>query len=128
MRSAWIGSGAALAVALGLSLGAAALVAPGSAGDAWAQGVANKSKSGAAGYRSGKAVTGHRNAARPAPQLKGQSTRQQPRLKGRAFRPAPRVKRSFYRPVATKTCGQFRYWSTAKRTCLDARTSPPALK
>jgi hypothetical protein len=101
MRSAWTASGAALAVALGVSLGAA-VVALGSAGDAWAQGVANKSKSGASsGYR---------------------------RLKGRAFRPAPRVKRSFYRAVAPRTCGQFHYWSRAKGTCLDARTSPPALK
>ena len=61
-------------------------------------------------YRSGKAATGYRAAAKPAPRVK-------------------RAKRSYYRSaVGPKTCGQFKYWSTGKGRCMDARTSPPALK
>jgi hypothetical protein len=113
MRStAWIGSGAALGIALGSSL-LAGLGALGGAGDALAQGMPNV---GGSGYRTGAAAAGYRKAANPAPQMKGYY-----------YRPAKRVKR-YYRPVAPRTCGQFRYWSTEKARCLDARTTPPKLK
>jgi hypothetical protein len=111
MRStAWIGSGGAFGLSLpGISLGAAlaALVALGGAGGALAQGMMMPMDG--YSYRSGKAATGYRAVAKPAPRVK-------------------RAKRSYYRSPATKTCGQFKYWSTAKRTCLDARTTPPDLK
>ena len=42
------------------------------------------------------------------------------------YRPAPRAR--YYRsPGRPGSCGQFRYWDTAKGRCLDARTSPPKL-
>ncbi|MFZ1106500.1 MAG: hypothetical protein WAN86_27170 [Hyphomicrobiaceae bacterium] len=107
MRStAWIGSGAALGLPLlGISLGAAlaGLVALGGAGGALAQGMMMPMEG--YGYRSGKAATGYRAAAKPA----------------------PRAKKRYYRsPTAVKTCGQFKYLSKGK--CLDARTTPPTLK
>ena len=43
------------------------------------------------------------------------------------YRPAPRAR--YYRsPSRAGSCGQFRYWDTAKGACLAARTSPPDLK
>jgi hypothetical protein len=111
--SAWTGSGAALGLSLiGISLGAglAGLVALGGAGEARAQGMMMPMDG--YGYRSGKPVSGYRATAKPAP---------------RAKRPK-RAKRSYYRSPAVKTCGQFKYWSPGKRTCLDARTTPPDLK
>ena len=105
MRStAWIGSGAALGISVGAAL--TGLVALG--GGALAQGMMMPMDGYA--YRSGKAATGYRAAAKPAPRVK-------------------RAKRSYYRSaVGPKTCGQFKYWSTGKGRCMDARTSPPALK
>jgi hypothetical protein len=134
MRStAWNGSGAACGPILGLSL-LAGLVALAGAGDALAQSMTNM---GGAGYRSGGAAEGLRsNAARPLPVM-GYTYRAEPpvrgyryapRLKGPAYRPAPRAKRYYYRGVAPKTCGVYNYWSRAKGRCLNARTSPPALK
>jgi hypothetical protein len=111
----------------------AGLLMLGGPGDALAQGMANSM--GGPGYRSGKAAPGYRHAARPrtqgyafgpGPALKKGYV---PRARGYSYRPAPRLKRPRgYRSVAPRTCGQFRYWSTAKGRCLDARTSPPALK
>jgi hypothetical protein len=132
MRSTgWIGSGAAFGLSLlGISLGAAlaGLVTLSSAGDALADGSAKQM-----GYRSGKAAVGYRNPARPGPALKGSGYRQAPLTKAHGYGPAPRVKRAprakrYYRSAAPGTCGQFKYWSRAKGRCLDARTSPPALK
>jgi hypothetical protein len=97
---------------LGISLGAAlaGLATLGGAGDAPAQGSVSN-MGGGSGYRDGKAPVGARNPARPGPAMKG----------------AARVKRSYYRSAEPKTCGQFKYWSTSKGRCMDARTSP-ALK
>jgi hypothetical protein len=99
---------------LGISLGAAlaGLVTLGGAGDAPAQGSSMSNAGGSGGYRDGKAAVGARNAARPAPGMK---------------EGAPRAKRSYYRSAAPRTCGQLKFWSTAKGRCIDART-PPALK
>jgi hypothetical protein len=111
--TAWTGSRVARGAALGISLLAGLVVLAG-AGDALAQGMANPM--GGSGYRSGKAAAGgYRKAARSA-------------LKGHAYRPARRAKRYGFRAAAPRTCGQFKYWSRAKGTCLDARTTPPALK
>jgi hypothetical protein len=107
MRStAWIGSGATLGISLGAAL--TGLVALGGAGGALAQGMMMPMEG--YSYRSGKAATGYRAAAKPAPRVK-------------------RAKRYYYRgAIAPKTCGQFKYWSTAKGRCMDARTSPPTLR
>ena len=114
MRStAWNGSGATRGVVLGLSL-LAGLVTLAGAGDALAQSMSNM---GGSGYRSMAAEGLRSNAARPGPRVKGYS-----------YRARPRAKRYYYRGVGPKTCGQFKYWSTAKGRCLDARTTPPALK
>ena len=104
MRStAWIGSGRPLGFG---RAGADRAVVLG--GGALAQGMMMPMDGYA--YRSGKAATGYRTAAKPAPRVK-------------------RAKRSYYRSaVGSKTCGQFKYWSTGKGRCMDARTSPPALK
>jgi hypothetical protein len=113
---------------LGISLGAAlaGLVTLGGVGDAPAQG--SMSNMGGSGYRDGKAAVGYRNPARPGPAVKGYGYHPKPLAKGHGYRPRPRVKRFYYRGAAPRTCGQFKYWSTAKGRCLDARTSPPALK
>jgi hypothetical protein len=126
-------SGSARGAVLGLSL-LAGLVALAGAGDALAQSMTNM---GGSGYRTRGAAEGLRsNAARPmpvmgygyraGPRVKGYAYA--PRLKGRAYRPARRAKRYYYRGVAPTTCGLYKYWSRAKGRCLDARTSPPALK
>jgi len=136
MRStAWNGSGPARRAALGLSILAGLFMLGGPPGDASAQGMANSM--GGPGYRSGKVAPGYRNAAQPAPRTKGYAfgpgpalkKGYVPRVKGYSYRrPAPRLKRARGYRAAPRTCGQFRYWSAAKGRCLDARTSPPALK
>jgi hypothetical protein len=136
MRStAWNESGPARRAALGLSI-LAGLFMLGGPGDALAQGMSNSMDG--TGYRSGKVASGYRSAARPGPRTKGHAfgpgpalkKGYVPRVKGYSYRrPAPRLKRARgYRGAAPRTCGQFRYWSAAKGRCLDARTSPPALK
>jgi hypothetical protein len=77
------------------------------------------------GYRAAPRLNGY--SYRPAPQVQRRFYRAAPRLKGHAYRPARRA-RGYRSAVVPKTCGQFKYWSTAKGRCLDARTSPPALK
>jgi hypothetical protein len=85
-------------------------------------------------YQAGPRVKGYSRRAgplpkgyyyAPAPRVQRYSYRPAPRLKGRAYRPRARGYRSTGAPGS---CGQFKYWSSAKGRCLDARTSPPALK
>ncbi|HEX5999968.1 MAG TPA: hypothetical protein VFZ16_11335 [Hyphomicrobiaceae bacterium] len=108
MRSIrWVASGTVLGAAL-----ASFAIIGGSSSPSFAQGMYGD------GYR-----------YRPAPRSYGYGYGP----KARAYR--PRVQRRYYRPRhyyrsvdKSGSCGLYKYWDYGKRSCLDARTSPPNLK